>query len=157
MAQAATTAGAALATSRRAPSQSLQATCTRSPSGRVHLLGLEAPALQTGLLATPLRSDRCCRVLEGQQVQSTIREGMVALEEVLPVTSHVQLDLGGRTGLLDSLLLRPALDSLRVAADRALSLHTSLSSHRTHSLLELVDLQSTPLSSLAAAEGAVCF
>ncbi len=66
---------------------------------------------------------------------------MAALEVVLAVGIHVLPGMGGPTGLLEKLKLGQTLDSLLAAADRALSLPTSLSSQRISSLQELVDLE----------------
>ncbi len=79
---------------------------------------------------------------------------MEALVEVLGVRRLVQGDLAGRTVLMDSLPLGPQLDFSLAASVRALSLRTSLSSHRVHSLQEPVDRESRPRVSRAAAAGA---
>ncbi len=80
---------------------------------------------------------------------------MVALVEGPGVTIHVPLDLAVRTGLLDKPLQGPALEYRRAAPDRALSLPTWLSSHRTPSLQEPVEWEPTTRWTRAAAEGAV--
>ena len=57
---------------------------------------------------------------------------------------------------MDNLLRGPTRASMQAAADRALSLPTSLSSHRTPSLREPVELQLRTRWMREAAEGALC-
>ncbi len=113
--------------------------------------------MDLGLLAARLHSDRCSHVLEGPQFRPACRAGMAALVEGPGVTTSAQVGLAVRTGLLDKVSQGPALEQPLAARGRALSLHTSHSSHRPPSLQEPVEREPTTRRTQAAAEGAVYF